>query len=118
MIIGYFSVSLLEQLKKPKRLNIRKLDIIMVIKMAEGRCYVCNQMISAKDKDTVVDKVVEHMMEAHHGWVWGDAMQTKNTLEKCPVCGATLGQLYAKCPNCGADLIEQYAILKATAYAH
>ena len=85
--------------------------------MAEGRCYVCNQMFSAKDKDTVVEKVVEHMMGEHHGWIWGDAMQTKNTFEKCPVCGAALGHLYAKCPNCGVDLIEQYAILKARAYA-
>ena len=86
--------------------------------MAEGRCYVCNQMFSAKDKDTAEDKIVEHMMAEHHGWVWKDAMQTKNTFEKCPGCGAALGKLYAKCPNCGADLIEQYAIKVASAYVH
>jgi rubrerythrin len=86
--------------------------------MAKGICYVCNQMFSGKDKDTAVEKMVEHMMAEHHGWIWGDAMQTKNTFEKCPVCGAALGKLYANCPSCGADLIEQYAIQKANAYVH
>jgi predicted RNA-binding Zn-ribbon protein involved in translation (DUF1610 family) len=84
--------------------------------MVEGICYVCNKSFTAKDKDSVVDKIVEHMLEAHHGWIWGDAMQTKNTLEKCPACGATLGKLYAKCPNCGEDLIEQYARKVASSY--
>ncbi|NMX22209.1 hypothetical protein C5S30_07300 [ANME-1 cluster archaeon GoMg4] len=77
--------------------------------MVEGICYVCNQSFAAKDKDSVVDKIVEHMLEAHHGWLWGDAMQTKNVLDKCPVCGGTIGKPLAKCPNCGADLIEQFA---------
>ena len=86
--------------------------------MSKGRCYVCNQMFSANNKDAAVDKVVEHMMEQHHGWIWGDAMQTKNTFAKCPACGAALGHLYAHCPNCGADLVEQYAIKTASAYTH
>ena len=86
--------------------------------MAQGRCYVCNETFAAKDKDAAVDKLAEHMMEAHHGWLWGDAMQTKNTLEKCPVCGAALGKLYANCPGCGADLIEQYARRVAAGYTH
>jgi uncharacterized protein with PIN domain len=90
--------------------------------MAEGLCYVCNQSFMAKDKDAVIDKIVEHMMapapEGHHGWIWGDALQTKNTFEKCPVCGAALGKLYAKCPNCGADLVEQYARKIAAGYIH
>lgn len=77
--------------------------------MVEGICYVCNQSFAAKDKDSVVDKIVEHMLEAHHGWLWGDAMQTKNVFDKCPVCGGTIGKPLAKCPNCGADLIEQFA---------
>ena len=105
-------------------MNIKSIILLEVKwkKMAEGRCYVCNQMFTAKDKDAVIDKVVEHMMapapDGHHGWLWGDAMQTKNTLEKCPVCGAALGKLYANCPNCGADLIEQYARKTASAYIH
>ncbi len=59
--------------------------------MAQGRCYVCTQMFTAKDKDAVIDKIVEHMMapapEGHHGYLWGDTMQTKNTFEKCPMPG-------------------------------
>ncbi len=86
--------------------------------MAEGRCYVCSEMFTAKDKDTVVDTIVAHMMEAHHGWVKRDALQTKNTFAECPVCGAAVGKLYAKCPSCGADLIEQYARKAASGYAH
>jgi len=84
--------------------------------MAEGLCYVCNQSFTAKDKDSAVDKMVEHMLEAHHGWIWGDAMQTKNMFDKCPVCGGSVGQIIAKCPNCGADLVEQYARKVASNY--
>ena len=86
--------------------------------MVEGRCYVCNQTFAAKDSGTIVDNLVEHIMAEHHGWVWGDAMQTKNTFDKCPVCGTTLGKILAKCPNCGADLIEQYARKVAAGYVH
>ncbi len=67
--------------------------------MAEGRCYVCSEMFTAKDKDAVVDTLVAHMMGAHRGWVKRDALQTKNTFAECPVCGAAVGKLYAKCPQ-------------------
>ncbi|NOR77550.1 MAG: hypothetical protein GQ523_03805 [Methanophagales archaeon] len=86
--------------------------------MVEGRCYVCNQTFTAKDSGTVVDILAEHIMGEHHGWAWGDAMQTKNTFDKCPVCGTTLGKIVAKCPNCGADLIEQYVRKVAAGYVH
>ena len=79
---------------------------------------MCNQTFTAKDSGTIVDTLVEHIMAEHHGWVWGDAMQTKNTFDKCPVCGTTLGKILAKCPNCGADLIEQYARKTAAGYVH
>ena len=79
---------------------------------------MCNQTFTAKDSGTIVDNLVEHIMAEHHGWVWGDAMQTKNTFDKCPVCGTTLGKILAKCPNCGADLIEQYARKTAAGYVH
>ena len=73
--------------------------------MVEGICYVCNQTFTAADKDALVDKI----MASHRGWAWGDAMQSKNVFDKCPVCGATLGKLVAKCPNGGADMVEQFA---------
>lgn len=79
---------------------------------------MCNQTFTAKDSGTIVDTLVEHVMAEHHGWVWGDAMQTKNTFDTCPVCGTTLGKILAKCPNCGADLIEQYARKVAAGYVH
>jgi len=63
--------------------------------MVEGICYVCNQTFTAASKDALVDKIVEHIMASHHGWVWRDAMQAKNVFEKCP--------------NCSADLVEQFA---------
>jgi rubrerythrin len=86
--------------------------------MAEGICYVCNQSFTEADKGTVVDKIVGHMMAAHHGGIWGDAMQAKNAFDKCPVCGADIGKPLAKCPNCGADLIEHYARKVASRYVH
>ena len=119
MNVKYFTISHLERLKKSKNLNNHKINKFVVVrKMAEGRCYVCNQIFSGSDKDSAIEKVVEHMMAAHHGWIWGDAMQGKNTFAKCPVCGAALGHLYANCPNCGADLVEQYAKKTASAYTH
>jgi len=99
----------LERSKKIEKFKYMQNKLIVVVKMAEGICYVCNQTFTAASKDALVDKIVEHIMASHHGWVWGDAMQAKNVFEKCPVCGATLGKLAAKCPNCGADLVEQFA---------
>jgi len=65
--------------------------------------------IKSLQRQTRMRWIVEHIMAEHHGWAWGDAMQSKNVFEKCPVCGATLGKLVAKCPNCGADMVEQFA---------
>lgn len=87
-------------------------------KMAEGICYVCNQSFSAANKDAAIDKIVEHMMAAHHGGIWGDAMQAKNAFDKCPVCDADIGKPFAKCPSCGTDLIEQYARKVVSRYVH
>jgi len=86
--------------------------------MAEGICYVCNQSFSAASKDAAIDKIVEHMMAAHHGGIWGDAMQAKNAFDKCPVCDADIGKPFAKCPSCGTDLIEQYARKVVSRYVH
>jgi Oxygen-sensitive ribonucleoside-triphosphate reductase len=86
--------------------------------MAEGICYVCNQSFTAADRDAVVDDIVKHQMTAHHGGIWGDAIQAKNAFDKCPVCGADLGKPLARCPNCGADLIEQYARKVTLRYVH
>ncbi len=86
--------------------------------MAEGICYVCTQAFTAKDKDTVVDKIVEHIMAEHHGHVWRDTLEPKNKFDKCPLCGGTVGKLLKNCPNCGADLVEQFARRVASGYVH
>jgi anaerobic ribonucleoside-triphosphate reductase len=85
--------------------------------MAEGICYVCNQVYKAADKDTLVNELARHMMTAHLGWVRRDSLEMKNKFKTCPVCGGVVDKPLTKCPNCGADLIEQFARKIAAGYA-
>lgn len=71
--------------------------------------------VTGPRKDELIEKVVEHMMESHLGFIKGDVLEHK--FEKCPVCGGEVNKPLYTCPNCGADLIRQRAIFVATMYA-
>jgi len=69
---------------------------------------------TASDKETAMDKLVEHLLEVHRPYTELDAFGHK--FEKCPVCGGEVNKPVKKCPHCGADLIEQYARKVAAMY--
>jgi uncharacterized OB-fold protein len=81
----------------------------MVVKMAEGYCYVCRDFKVEGDRGTVERELVKHLTEEHRGWITVDAYMPKNKFAKCPVCGGEVNKPAEFCPHCHADLIVQWA---------
>jgi predicted small metal-binding protein len=86
--------------------------------MAEACCpygFCSGYRVQGPNLDELIDKVVEHMIASHRGFIQGDVLEHK--FVKCPVCGGEVNKPVYKCPKCGADLVRQRALAVAKMYA-